>query len=389
MNNKHPPRSILSISLCVIGLGLMICGTIVAYQVPDEIQYIISIPENREEIETVVQEARKTLLGISDRVESACVSGKTQNMIASTNVSASAVTVYAVDTGYDDLLHRKMILGRLISNRDIEESRNVIMIDQKTAYMLFPAGDALDQTIWLGDDPWTVIGIISNRSQLGEANNSSVYIPLPAAIKRETIMQTLEIRVSYRSRDSSVTQIREVLTDWRPGGSFYDLFREKVSAFIPLFWIAVVVGCCLIRWLFSNLLKYTKCQYEIFQEKLRRHYAYQLTGWICRKLLIVVLMVTVLCTAVYGVISLLRQTALLFPEWIPEKPVSIASYINRFWELHHADSVSVQYTSQGVRSVILASRLIQWGCLVLLTGGSASLLCKRVKKATYSGGKHK
>ena len=202
-------------------------------------------------------------------------------------------------------------------------------------------------------------------------------------------MQTLEIRVSYRSRDSSVTQIREVLTDWRPGGSFYDLFREKVSAFIPLFWIAVVVGCCLIRWLFSNLLKYTKCQYEIFQEKLRRHYAYQLTGWICRKLLIVVLMVTVLCTAVYGVISLLRQTALLFPEWIPEKPVSIASYINRFWELHHADSVSVQYTSQGVRSVILASRLIQWGCLVLLTGGSASLLCKRVKKATYSGGKHK
>ena len=389
MKNKHPPRSILSISLCVIGLGLMICGTIVAYQVPDEIQYIISIPENREEIETVVQEAGKTLLGISDRVESACVSGKTQNMIASTNVSASAVTVYAVDTGYDDLLHRKMILGRLISNRDIEESRNVIMIDQKTAYMLFPAGDALDQTIWLGDDPWTVIGIISNRSQLGEANNSSVYIPLPAAIKRETIMQTLEIRVSYRSRDSSVTQIREVLTDWRPGGSFYDLFREKVSAFIPLFWIAVVVGCCLIRWLFSNLLKYTKCQYEIFQEKLRRHYAYQLTGWICRKLLIVVLMVTVLCTAVYGVISLLRQTALLFPEWIPEKPVSITSYISRFWELHHTASASVQYTSKGVRSVILASRLIQWGCLVLLTGGSASLLCKRVKKATYSGGKHK
>ena len=104
MKNKHPPRSILSIFLCVIGLGLMICGTIVAYQVPDEIQYIISIPENREEIETVVQEAGKTLLGISDRVESACVSGKTQNMIASTNVSASAVTVYAVDTGYDDLL---------------------------------------------------------------------------------------------------------------------------------------------------------------------------------------------------------------------------------------------------------------------------------------------
>lgn len=389
MRNKHPPRSLLSIILYVIGLGLAACGAIIACQVPEEIQYIVSAPENRGEIEAVVQKAQKTLLDVSDRVESACISGKAQNMIASTNVSATAVTVYAVDTGYTDLFYRKMISGRLISKRDVEESKNVIMIDQKTAYMLFPAGEALDQTIWIGGAPWTVIGIMSNHSQLGEADDSTVYIPLSAAIKRETPIRTLEIRLQYRSRDSSVTQIREVLTDWRPGGSFYDLFREKVSAFIPLFWIAVVVGCCLIRWLFSNLLKYTKCQYELFQEKLRRHYAYQLTGWICRKLLIVVLMVTVLCTAVYGVISLLRQTALLFPEWIPEKPVSIASYINRFWELHHADSVSVQYTSQGVRSVILASRLIQWGCLVLLTGGSASLLCKRVKKATYSGGKHK
>ena len=388
MRNKHPPRSLLSIILYVIGLGLAACGAIIACQVPEEIQYIVSAPENRGEIEAVVQKAQKTLLDVSDRVESACISGKAQNMIASTNVSATAVTVYAVDTGYTDLFYRKMISGRLISKRDVEESKNVIMIDQKTAYMLFPAGEALDQTIWIGDAPWTVIGIMSNHSQLGEADDSTVYIPLSAAIKRETPIRTLEIRLQYRSRDSSATQIREMLTGWRKGGSFYNLPKEKISAAMPLLWIAVIVGFCLIRWLFSNILKYTKRQYEIFQRKLRQHYAYQMTGWICWKLLVVMFMGIALCATAYGVISLLRQTALLFPEWIPEKPVSIASYTSRFWELHHVASASVQYTSQWESAVALAAWLIQWGCFSLLAAGAANLLRERIMKNTlYSGGK--
>ena len=388
MRNKHPPRSLFSIILYVIGLGLAACGAIIACQVPEEIQYIVSAPENRGEIEVVVQKAQKTLLDVSDRVESACISGKAQNMIASTNVSATAVTVYAVDTGYTDLFYRKMISGRLISKRDVEESKNVIMIDQKTAYMLFPAGEALDQTIWIGDAPWTVIGIMSNHSQLGEADDSTVYIPLSAAIKRETPIRTLEIRLQYRSRDSSATQIREMLTGWRKGGSFHNLPKEKISAAMPLLWIAVIVGFCLIRWLYSTLLKYTKRQYEMFQEKLCQHYAYQMTGWICWKLLIVMLMGIALCTVAYGVISLLRLTALMFPEWIPEKPVSIASYTSRFWDLHHVSSASVQYTSQGESTVALAAWLIQWGCFSLLAAEAANLLRERIMKNTlYSGGK--
>ena len=388
MRNKHPPRSLLSIILSVIGLGLAACGAIIACQVPEEIQYIVSAPENRGEIEAVVQKAQKTLLDVSDRVESACISGKAQNMIASTNVSATAVTVYAVDTGYTDLFYRKMIFGRLISKRDVEESKNVIMIDQKTAYMLFPAGEALDQTIWIGGAPWTVIGIMSNHSQLGEADDSTVYIPLSAAIKRETPIRTLEIRLQYRSRDSSATQIREMLTGWRKGGSFYNLPKEKISAAMPLLWIAVIVGFCLIRWLFSNILKYTKRQYEIFQRKLCQHYAYQMAWWICWKLLVAMLMGIALCAAVYGVISLLRQTALMFPEWIPEKPVSIASYISRFWELHHTASESIRYTSQGNSVVELAAWLIRWGCFSLLAAGTVNLLRERIMKNTLcSGGK--
>ncbi len=388
MRNKHPPRSLLSIVLCVIGFGLVTYGAIVAYRVPDEIQYIVSAPESREEMETVVQKAQKTLQGIKDRVESACISGKAQNMTASTNAAATVVTVYAVDTGYADLLYRKIISGRLISKRDIEESKNVIMIDQKTAYMLFPAGDALDRTIWFGDTPWTVIGIMSNHSQLGEVDDSTVYIPLSAAIKRKTPMQTLEIRLQYRSRDSSAAQIKEMLTGWRQRGSFYNLFREKFSTVMPLLWIVVIVSFCLIRWLYSNLLKYIKHQYTIFQEELCQHYAYQMTGWICWKLLIVMLMGIALCATAYGAISLLRQTALLFPEWIPEKPVSIASYTSRFWELHHVASASVQYTSQEESTVALAAWLIQWGCFSLLAAGAANLLRERIVKNTlYSGGK--
>ena len=389
MKNKHPPQSVLSVVLCIIGAGLIAFGAAVAYQVPDEIQYIVSAPESKDKTEIVFQEAKKTLQKLSDGTESACITGKAQSMIISTDVSARTVTVYSVDTGYDDLFHRKTATGRMISNREIEESKKVIVIDQRIAYQLFPAGDALGQSIWLGECPWTVVGVVTDCSSIGEADGSMVYIPISTAIEQDIAMQTLEIRLQTKRRDSSFTQIRGILSDWRQGGSFYHLFREKTSAMMPLLWGAVILGCCIIRWLLNALLKYIKHQYEVFQGQLSRHYAYHLIGWICWKSLFVLLITTALSAVAYSVISLIRQTALLFPEWIPEKPVSITSYISRFWELHHTASVPVYYSSQEESAVMLASRLIQWGCFAFLAAGSVKLIYEKCIRTNtlFSGGK--
>ena len=379
----------MGILLLLIGIALPVTGWIVTQGVTDGIQYIVSAPEDKDGLMDAFREAQVLLSSLTDLVDFAVVSGKAQHMMLSTDISETEGTVYAVDLGFFDLRPEALKDGRLISGGDIKDYRDVILIDESTAYQLFPAGDALGKTILVGGRAWMVIGIVKDRARFGEADRSLAYIPITTAIIQGYPMQTLEICIRRGKGEARTATIQSTLTGWREGGTFYDLSKEKTAASIPLRWCAVILGCYLIRWLLYLLTDYARRQYAILREKLQAQYATRLIIWTTGRIVLLLLGFLLAGTAAYAVLSLISKAALIFPEWIPDKPFSISSYVSCFWSLHQNTALSVQYTSQEMNVLMLGSWLVRWGCFALLAGGSAKLLSERINDRIRNGGKRK
>ena len=389
MTDHRIKFSFVGILLLLIGMVLAVMGWIITQDVTDGIQYIVSAPENNDALKEAYREAQELLSSLTDLVDLAVVSGKAQNMTLLTDISETEGTVYAVDLGFFDLRPEALKDGRLISGGDIKDYQDVILIDESTAYQLFPAGDALGKTILVGGRAWMVIGIVKDRARFGEADRSLAYIPITTAIIQGYPMQTLEICIRRGKGEARTATIQSTLTGWREGGTFYDLSKEKTAASIPLRWCAVILGCYLIRWLLYLLTDYARRQYAILREKLQAQYATRLIIWTTGRIVLLLLGFLLAGTAAYAVLSLISKAALIFPEWIPDKPFSISSYVSCFWSLHQNTALSVQYTSQEMSVLMLGSWLVRWGCFALLAGGSAKLLSERINDRIRNGGKRK
>lgn len=384
MTDHRNKFSFMGILLLLIGIALAVTGWTVTQGVTDGIQYIVSAPEDKDALKDAYREAQVLLSSLTDLVDLAVVSGKAQHMTLSTDISETEGTVYAVDLGFFDFRPEALKDGRLISGGDIKDCRDVILIDESTAYQLFPAGDALGKAILLGGRSWTVIGIIKDRARFGEADRTLAYIPITAAITQGQPMQTLEISIRRGKGKTPTASLQSALTGWRGGGTFYELSKEKATARIPLRWCAVILGCCLIRWLLHLLTDWARRQYALLREKLQAQYATRLIGWATGRIVLLLLGFLLAGIAAYAVLSLITKAALIFPEWVPDKPFSPASYVKSFWSLHQNAALCVQFVSREKTILLLGARLIRWGCFAWMAGCTIMYLRSFVISKLYN-----
>ena len=87
---------------------------------------------------------------------------------------------------YAEFNHLQVVKGRFLERSDDELYRNCAVLAHATAMALFPYVDPVGQTINLGTDAYTVVGVTSERAATALAGNSvtnqdynrDVYIPL-------------------------------------------------------------------------------------------------------------------------------------------------------------------------------------------------------------------
>jgi putative ABC transport system permease protein len=60
--------------------------------------------------------------------------------------------------------------GRFLNARDMAERRRVVFLGDSIALRLFPKGDAVGQTVMLDDVPFTVVGTLKGKIQMGMNN---------------------------------------------------------------------------------------------------------------------------------------------------------------------------------------------------------------------------
>jgi putative ABC transport system permease protein len=87
---------------------------------------------------------------------------------------------------YAEFNHLKVLKGRFLQRSDDDLYRNCAVLAHSTASALFPYHDPIGETVVLGKDPYTVVGVTSERdvattareSIAGQDFNRDVYIPL-------------------------------------------------------------------------------------------------------------------------------------------------------------------------------------------------------------------
>lgn len=376
MIKKKRRLSVPGIVLIVLSIALIVPALVLLHSVSNDFQYILPGAANGQELRALYLEGEKMLEALSEWTDQASILGKAQGVALSTDYSSASATLYAVPMGYFDMRHETLKAGRLISGGDMKNCRDVILIDEKLAYQLFPGADAIGKTVTMGEIEWTIVGLLQNVPRFGETSEWTVYVPILASFEHGPPMQTLEMNLRCKSRDTPSAILKNELMNGRSDGSFYELSKEKTAALMPLRWLLVILGSTFIRWLVHCLTGYAQNRIHAYREMLAVKYAKQLMGWLMFRGMILLLGFLIVAGVTYGVLSLIMQAALAFPDWIPEKPVSIASYISRFWSLHRSTAASIQFSSRESSVIALAAWLIRWGCFLLLAGCCTEMLSK-------------
>ena len=76
------------------------------------------------------------------------------------NTSFQGGTIYGIDNNYLDTCGYMIQSGRGFIQEDYDEFRKVALVDGNAAENLFAGEDPLGKTIEIGDDPFTVVGIV-------------------------------------------------------------------------------------------------------------------------------------------------------------------------------------------------------------------------------------
>lgn len=109
-----------------------------------------------------------------DHVESASLYKSRQNYndVYYLNTILSGGTVLGIDSGYFDTCGYTIMKGRGFSQNDYDKSKKVALIDEKAQKALFQGESAIGKTIEIKGEPFSVVGIVTEKDSYELVINS-------------------------------------------------------------------------------------------------------------------------------------------------------------------------------------------------------------------------
>jgi putative ABC transport system permease protein len=136
--------------------------------------------------------------------------------------ATKAVGIIGVSSRWMDTNFLKMAQGRFISDFEVQRKRNVVVLGASPAKVLFPAMDPIGKSVRIGQNEYTVVGVLAERpTPLGGDSNGFAVIPATTFDKtfetprlRGYLLRFLVIGVVARegaSRDQLRREVEEIL----------------------------------------------------------------------------------------------------------------------------------------------------------------------------------
>lgn len=99
----------------------------------------------------------------------------------------SATTrAFGVEPNWMDIRHRAMADGAFLSENDMDAMARVVMLGAKVARALFPEGGAVGRTVRIGNDPFTVKGVVIEMgvNAGGDDWDDRIVVPFTTSSRR-------------------------------------------------------------------------------------------------------------------------------------------------------------------------------------------------------------
>lgn len=184
-------------------------------------------------ITTLVVADANALSGLS--YVSAVTPTVSKNATARFGATAASALVNGVGAQYFAVRGSKLTAGKLFSDEDVVNLTQNAVVDTDTAKALFDeAGvDPIGQTVFLGDVPVRIIGVIApQQGGFGARNNLNVYMPYTSVQARfdgRRALRSITVRVSDdAATDIAEAGVTEFLTDRHGKKDFYILNTDDI-----------------------------------------------------------------------------------------------------------------------------------------------------------------
>lgn len=135
-------------------------------------------------ISAITEDDREFLLERSRHVEFiSAVGGAPSQRVQYQTREARDTNVTPTDQYYFDIVRHQIISGRVLEAEDIEQKRNVAVITEAVATLLFPDGEAVGRWINMPSISLQVVGVVENLRQgtFGNNNPRLIYMPITTA----------------------------------------------------------------------------------------------------------------------------------------------------------------------------------------------------------------
>ena len=368
--NKKKHRGALAL---LLGVLLMAAGCILLTRYGGRLEYILTAPavtQEGGELNAFYEDAQKQIAAIADSIEAGAVGARLQGATLTTDESDSVqATIYAVGSGYFDVVHETLLSGRLVSEADVKRKENVIVIDESTALSFFAGDDPLKGKVTLNGIEYEVAGVIKGGRRLGETDEHVAYIPITTASDNALTMQTVEIVAKTTdSTTGSAILMRDSLEAWQSGGSFYNYDKLTMGAMMPLRWIALFLGAALLLSLVARLNAAAWGRICYYADQLKTRYARDMFWSMAASVLLCLLGYAALAGAAFLLAQFVIAPLYVFTEWVPEVVVEMKSIASRFWSLNNANAAAIRLVSRAYCVTETGQGLLRWGVIAALLG---------------------
>lgn len=107
-------------------------------------------------------------------------------------------TINGVDQDFFTLKNYKLLNGRLFNRQDSETNQAVGVIDKKSKEVIFGTQTIDGKTVFIGDVPVLIIGVVEASSQIAEGQRATIWLPyntMVARLRNQAYFQQITVQL--------------------------------------------------------------------------------------------------------------------------------------------------------------------------------------------------
>ena len=223
-----------------------------------------------------------------------------------------------------------LLNGRQLYQDEVNEGKQVAVIDEALAIALFRQGNPVNMTFTLQNQTFTVVGVVKHTRAMGERAEYGLMVPLKAftsQLEWELFLAQLRLTGGSGTRNGTATN----LSNWQAGGQAIDLVKEKYRATLPVRVLLCVLGFILALLFVRFASRVSARLIENSRARLTDEYAIRLLPRFIGVGLLILLMFAIGVGAMVFAFSKLLEPVYVFPEWVPAILVEPREIAATFW----------------------------------------------------------